>query len=268
MRAVPPPGVTPSVTLSPLEFDVVWSHLQLGPFPTVYRLLGHGETYEERDRLVAVAWDRLESRGLGGPTSLDRDLADLLRVLAAPRHEVDLRMNAQTGVVRALAGAVGDDAVVGVLRGGEFELSTTTPGSIVTALTALLPDHPHGHGPSVTLASTTFDAACKAAPDGSPKKLREALLERGMRPADAGQLAEALTDVSAMGQLGAAMLDGWGRRRRGSHVVAFVDSATGRYLLEAKPSNGEQWTTIAPTDASRIAGQVERLRGALAAEIE
>jgi len=250
-----------TTTLSRLEFDVIWEHLGLGPFPTVYRLLGHGQTYDERAHLVRQAWDALQARGVGGPMSLDQDLVHLLRIIARPAREVDARINCRGTVVRALAGSVGDDAAIGVLWSDGFRFAPVTPGGLSRAVVALLPDHPAGRGHSVSLSNRSFSSACEASGD-TARGLRAALTERGMRAADAEQLSDALDGVSGAGQFGVALLDRWGKRQRAGHVVAFVDSSTGRYLLESRPTLGgaERWTTIAPTDPVRLAGQIDRLR--------
>jgi hypothetical protein len=248
-----------SIELSRLEFDVVWQHLGLGAFPTVFRMLGHGRTETERLRLVDLAWQSLRAKGLGRHGDPHPMLAELLTVLSRPEREVDARMNHGESVVRALAGARDEFAAIGVLRAGAFHLSEITPGGLSRAVVALLPEHPAGSGTSVTMPSGLFTAACAASGD-DPVRLGAALAERGVREPDAGQLARALSDITGAGQFGAARLDRLGRRMRADHVVGFVDSASGRYLLEARPSAaGEQWTTIAPTDPIRLAGQIDRL---------
>jgi len=245
-------------TLSRLEFDVAWEHLRLGPFPTVYRMLGHGQTHEERTRLVEQAWQSLREKGLATP-GLQPELAATLRTLARPQRELDLRMGHRGREVRALAASIEDHAVIGVLD-VEFELSELTPGGLSRALVALLPQHPAGRGRSVTLSTRAFNEACAESSD-TAGGLREGLLRRGMRAEDAAQLAEALDAPFGGGQFGAAMLDRWGKRHRASHVMGFVDTASGRYLLESRASlgGGEQWTTIAPCDAAKLVSQIDRL---------
>lgn len=48
-----------TIELSTLEFDVLWEHLQLGPFPTVLEFDQHGFTRDERAELTAKAWESL-----------------------------------------------------------------------------------------------------------------------------------------------------------------------------------------------------------------
>lgn len=249
-----------SFTLSRLEFDVVWEHLRLGPFPTVYRMLGHGRTYDERARLVDEAWASLQAKGLGGPMSPDPLLAELLGVLAQPEREVDARMGHRGHEVRALAGVASERAALGVLDADSFWFAEITPGGLSRAVVGLLPDHTPGAGHSVTLSSASFQAACEAS-GGTVTGLRAALVERGMRPDDADQLADALDGPFGGGQFGAALRDRWGKRHRAGHVVGFVDTASGRYLMESKPSLGgaEQWTTIAPADLPRLTARIDRL---------
>jgi EspG family len=249
-----------SIELSKLEFDVVWQHLGLGAFPTVFRMIGHGRTEAERLRLVDQVWQSLDRKGIGRHGAPHPLLVEMLTVLSRPEREVDARMNHGELAVRALAGARDQLAAIGVLRAGTFRLSEITPGGLGRAVTALLPEHPAGTGISVALPSGLFAAACAASGD-DPARLRAAFAERGLRESDAEQLARAFAAIAGAGQFGAARLDRLGRRRRADHVVGFVDSAAGRYLLQSRPPapGGEQWITIAPTDPIRVAGQIDRL---------
>jgi EspG family len=261
--------VTAAWQVSKLEFDVVWEHLRLGPFPTVYRMLGHGQTHDERARLVEQAWTSLQAKGVGGAASLDPLLSELLTVLARPEREVDARFGHRGREVRALAGVAGERAALGVLDHDGFRLSDITPGGLSRAMVGLLPAHPAGEGHSVTLSSASFRAACEAS-GNTAKGLRATLIGRGLRPADADQLAEALDGAFSGGQFGAAMRDRWGRRHRAGYVVGFVDSPSGRYLLESQPALGgcEQWTTIAPTDPPRLAARIDQLLAGLGRAID
>jgi EspG family len=253
-------------TLSRLEFDVVWDHLKLGPFPTVYRIVGHGQTYDERARLVEQAWQSLRYKRIAAP-ALQPELTAMLQILAKPQHELDLRMGHRGKEVRALAGRREDHAAVGVLD-GEFRLSEVTPGGLSRALVALLPGHVAGKGHSVTVSSRAFEAACAESGDTSGG-LREGLLRRGVRFDDAAQLSEALEGPFGGGQFGAAMLDRWGKRHRAARVVGFVDTESGRYLLESRAAfgGGERWTTIAPADGAKLTAQVDRLLTELGQEL-
>lgn len=254
-------AVRPELALSRLEFDVVWEHLRLGPFPTVYRMFGHGQTHDERARLVAGAWEALEARGIGGPSTLDPLLVELLGVLAGPEREVDARFGHHGRETRALAGATGGRTALGVLAGGTFRFSRLTPGGLSRAIVRLLPEHAAGTGHSVTLSSRSFQEACGAS-GNTPKGLRAALIQRGLRADDAERLAHALDAPVGSGQFGVALRDRWGRRHRAPYVVAFADTASGRYLLESKPSAGggaELWTTVAPTDRPRLTARVDQL---------
>src|SRR5215470_19870512 len=101
---VVPVRLMESMELSRLEFDVVWQHLGLGAFPTVFRMMGHGRTEAERRRLVDQAWQSLRAKGLsrhGDPHPL---LVERLAVLSRPEREVDARMNHGELALRALAG--------------------------------------------------------------------------------------------------------------------------------------------------------------------
>ena len=88
MTAPPPLFVElegpPPITVSALEFDVVWEHLRLGALPLVVKVPSPGKTHEERADLEARAWADLEARGLGRPVEVHQDIEEMLGVLAKP----------------------------------------------------------------------------------------------------------------------------------------------------------------------------------------
>lgn len=251
------------IALSRLELDVLWEHLDLGAYPTVYRMIGHGETYEERLVLVDQAWASLAAKGLGERTAVNPVLTEFLTVLARPDRAVDARFSHGEQEVRALAGARGESGVLSVVDGDQVTCTEVTPGGLSRAMVGLLPEHPAGRGSSVNLPSAVFSAAC-AESGNTQQGLRNALIGRGVRGEDAQLLVDALDETVGGGQFGAAIRDRLDRRRRGSYVIGFVDSAAGRFLLTARKSGGgESWTTVSPTDPLRLTGQIDRLLGEL-----
>lgn len=258
---------SPVFEVTRLEYDVLWEHLRLGPFPTVYRVIGHGRTTDERNGLVRQAWSSLRARGLGAPASPHPALAELLGVLAQPQREVDARFGHRGAEVRALAAAAGPLAAVGILTADGFRFRGTTPGGLSRAVVSLLPTHRPGRGHSVSVSSTVLQAAC-ATSGNTAAGLRVALGDHGLRSGDADQLAAALDGAFGGGQFGAAMRDRWGRRRRAAQVVGFTDTASGRYLLQrSTAAGGEHWTTLAPTDQVRLAAGVDRLLAELGRQL-
>lgn len=242
------------LTLSALEFDVLWEHLRLDTMPLVLRVPSPGRTFTERRELVAGVWRDLEARGLGRSVGLDPRLEGLLRLLDGPEREIDGRFGVTRGV-RLLVAATGDDAVFAVLSKRGLTLAQAPPTGLAMQALSVLPAVGAGPGASVTLRADDVEAAAAAGP--SPEAFEAALCGRGVRAADAALLRTMVTQVRRQGQFGAAARNRWGHRRRAPHVVAFFDTAAGRYLqLRRTAPDGESWSTVSPADNRLLAQQL------------
>lgn len=238
------------VTISALEFDVLWEHLRLETMPLVLKVPSPGKTHAERAELERQAWTALEQRGLGRPVSLDPMLEDLLHLLNRPQHEVDGRLWLGRSV-RVLAAAKGQSAVLAVLDDDRLTLRPASSEGLPREALSVLPRLPAGPGHSVTLPSADLDAAAAAAT--TPDDLIAALTSRGVRAEDAKTLADMFRDASNRGQFGVAHRDKWGKRVRPDNVVAFFDTPAGRYIQLRRATPGQPpWSTIAPVDHRRL----------------
>ena len=250
---------TEPITLSALEFDVLWEHLRLGQLPLVVKVPSPGKTFEERARLEERAWADLEGRGLGRPVELNADIENILSVLAKPDREVDARAYAGGRHVRVLAAATDERAAVAELCDGEVRLRHASATGLPAAALAVLPPLAPGPGQSVTLRTEDFEAAARGA-EGTHEGFHKSLLEHGIRADDAGPLAEMIKDVAGTGNFGAAARDKFGRRRRADRVVSFFDTEDGRYVQIRRPApDGTQWTTISPADPRNLTHHVDEL---------
>jgi len=257
---------TEPITLSALEFDVLWEHLRLGNLPLVVKVPSPGKTFAERAQLEATAWADLEARGLGRPVEVNEDIAELLGVLAKPDREVDVRAFVGRHV-RVLAAAVGDDAAVVELSGETVTLRRASATGLPSAALAALPGAAAGPGQSVTLRTSDFEEAAREA-GGNRDAFGAALLAKGLRADDAAALAEMIKDVAHMGNLGAAARDKLGRRRRAERVVSFFDTEDGRYVQIRRPADdGTLWTTISPADVRKLTHHATELLAELTAEV-
>lgn len=257
---------TEPITLSALEFDVLWEHLHLGQLPLVVKVPSPGRTFEEREKLEQQAWSALESRGLGRPVEVHPHIEDILTLLARPEREVDVRAHSGRDV-RALAAAAGDAAAVAELSDGQVVLRHASPAGLASALLSSLTSEPAGPGQSVTLRTTDFEAAANAG-GGNRDGFRHALLAHGVRQDDATALAEMIKDVTGVGNFGAAARDRLGRRRRAERVVSFFDTEDGRYVQIRRPSqDGTLWTTISPADSRKLVHHVEELLDEILTEV-
>jgi hypothetical protein len=252
------------ISLSALEFDVLWEHLDLGEQPLILTVPSPGKTDEERAEFVQQAWSSMFGRGLGGPRSVHPELERLVRLLERPHREVDARVVGG----RAMAAAVGEEAVLATYAGDTVTVRATSASSLASTMTGLLPVAPAGPGRSVSLPTADFEAAAKAG--GADKvAFEQALYERGIRGDDVANLLEMIKDVTATGNFGCAMRDSLGKRRRAERVVAYFDTEDGRYANVRKPGvDGSLWTTLSPADTRRLTGHVQSMIDELAAQVE
>jgi hypothetical protein len=245
------------VTISALEFDVLWEHLRLETMPLVLKVPSPGKTHAERAELEHRVWADLERRGLGRPVALDPVLEDLLHLLNRPQHEVDGRVWLGRSV-RVLAAAKGQSGVLAVLDNDQLTLRAASSEGLPREALSVLPPLPAGPGHSVTLPSADLDAA--AAHATTPDDLENALRARGIRQQDAHTLAEMFRDADNRGQFGVASRDKWGKRVRQDRVVAFFDNPHGRYIQLRRATPGQQpWSTVSPVDSRRLIQHLEDL---------
>lgn len=245
------------ITISAVEFDVLWEHLRLGEMPLVLQVPSPGRTYTERRQLTAEVWQALERRGLGRRLEVDARLEQLLRLLENPDREIDGRFGATRGV-RLLVAATGDDAVFAVLSKRGLVLSEVAVTGLAREALSVLPVVGAGPGESITVRSANLDAA--AANATTPEEFELELCRQNLRLRDAGILRAMVTGVRRQGQFGASARNRWGHRRRAPHVVGFFDTDAGRYLqLRVTAEDGQTWSTISPADNRLLTQQLSDL---------
>lgn len=255
------------ISVSALEFDVLWEHLQLGPMPLVVKVPSPGKTYEERATLEQQAWSDLEARGLGRPVAVHPDIEYVLRLLARPEREVDARAWVDRNL-RLIVAADGDEAGYAVLSDDQLTLRRTSASGLASTAVGLLPSKPAGPGQSVSLRSEDFEAAANSA-GGTQDGFRAALRNRGIRGDDADTLADMINDVQGTGNFGAAARDRLDRRQRADRVVSFFDTEAGRYVQIRRASpDGNLWTTISPADSRKLVQHVDQLLSEIVRTVE
>lgn len=247
-------------TLSWLEYDFLWEHLELGRRPPILDINSHGRTFDERAELRAATWKSLAHKGFGEPGDIHPDLERCLRVLARPEWEVDgrLHLSADGPRTSVLLGSHGNRAAVGVLDADHLTVWPTSAAGLARAAVAELPAHPPGTGVSITLPAETLDT-CAARAGGDPDALLRALVSAGLGKDEARKIVEVTGQVVRFGHLGAAHTPRHGVRTRADHAVSFYDNPLGRYLFTRRPSGGALWVTLTPGSALTITRQVEEL---------
>lgn len=251
--------------LSRLEFDLCWEHLDLGEFPTILAINGHGERFEERRALHREAWESLEDKGYTDRGELDGALSGWMHMLARPEREVDarLRLDPAGPRVRALAAGVGRYAVLAVLTADEFTLREIDESALARSVVSLLPEHATPRARSVSLPAEVLDRAAAQAYESS-SRMENVLVDARIPRPDAHLVASVLGNVVRMGQFGAACRErphgGLGPRRRGPYAVSFYDTPEGRWQFTRRTSgDGREWSTLAPADHSRLTHSIAEL---------
>jgi hypothetical protein len=247
-------GLTARYVLSPVEFDVLWAGLQLGPTPVVLRLPSPGRTHAERRHIEADAWAALRHPGLTGPQGPQTGLVQLLRVLAGADRRLEVRAWS-TSAVRALAAGSGDTAALAV---HSDDAVTVGPcASLSSAATAVLPPLAPGPGRAANVPTASLVAALRSA---SGAGLRADLVDHGATAEEAGPLTRMLRGVRWRAQVGAVVADRWGSPRRCGQVLGILDGPRGRYLsTRSRSDDGADWTTVAPIDDRRLRHRVTAL---------
>src|SRR5262249_3655803 len=154
-------------------------------------------------------------------------------------------------------------AVFAVLSKRGLLLSEAPVTGLPNQALSVLPVVSAGPGESITIRSSTLDAA--ASTSMSPDDFELALCRHDVRIRDAGVLRTMVTGVRRQGQFGASATNRWGHRRRAPHVVGFFDTAGGRYLqLRAAGEDGQMWSTISPADNRLLVAQLTDLLNGVA----
>jgi ESX secretion-associated protein EspG len=249
--------------LSALEYDLVWTELDLGQMCYPLDVPSHGLTMEERARLRADNRRPMHDSGVLIDGEVDPELATMFRILANPTKTVDL-VGFSRGPLRAVAALGYDGAVLATLDDHGLAVRPIRDTALVSSIVGALPDMPAGEGQSM---SVPLDAMRNASavpgeedfgddPFGAEAELTEAdlLIKSGVPRSDALALAELAEGRIGGGQFGVSVAGRrGGRMRRAESMVTWFDTRRGRYLMF---SDGA-WVSLAPAGADRIAWRIE-----------
>lgn len=243
--------MTDTLVLSALEFDVAWEAERLPAKHVALDVPSPGTTHTERARLVEAAFDGLAARGLAKGGRVVPELADRLALLAYPQVSVDAWVWTDREIT-GLAAASGSQAMLGAVDKGEVWLIPARATALADAAVSIAGSGPAGPGRSISVPTDLLQDA-DARSQGDPKRLVTLLSERDIPLNEAQSLAAMVTGMAARGQFGAERTQRDQRRTRANRVVAFHDTADGRYLYLARPANdGRMWSTITPADNARV----------------
>lgn len=239
--------------LSAVEFDACWELLGLGERPAALGLPSPGRTHTERRKLLIGVLDGLRRRGLAS----DRPhpvIADVLGVLAHPRHEIDLRLG---GGRTALAAIAGNRGVVVARQGDQVWAAGLRAAEVVPRLVGFLGPMRPGAVRPVNIPADALDEALRlAGPRRSVWAVADELTLRGVPRADAASLARAFDEVRDFGQLSVSGIVE-GRRRRAPWSCGFHRSGTGWVATVRSAAPSGTTVSVFPVDAGRLAMRLE-----------
>lgn len=240
-------------TLSTVEFEVAWGHLELGPLPPVLDLPSAGRTPEERRLVVDRVLDGLRERGLADRHGLAPELTHALTVLARFSWAVDTRVIGET-VTRARGAVAGRQGVLAVAAGDRVAVRPVPEHAVVSELAALAGERAGTRADSVSVRAEALDAAAALA-DGDLRVLSDELVTRGERAVDARALARICAGAVGRGQFSVRATGRAGRQHTAPRVVGFHDTTTGRFLQLRR----DGWVTFTPASGTQLVTQVTAL---------
>lgn len=247
------------IQLSSAEFFLLWTGMGLGE-PPIPLEVGHiGRTRESRAAMTQSASAALAYRDLGTVDEPARDLAGILRTLAAGPTGVtiDLRVLGQGSPLVGAAAAAGGSAAVAARVDGEIRLGAVRPSALCGSLLGSLPPLAAGTNRPANVGAADYAHACVEGERDGVGGFVRVLHQAGLRPADASAFATALTTRRGGGQLGASR-----GGQRAASVVSWLDTDDGRYALRR---HGE-WITLTPADLPRLTAMADELLAELGAD--
>ncbi|WP_410633038.1 ESX secretion-associated protein EspG [Amycolatopsis sp. cmx-4-83] len=242
------------VILSHLEFDLLWADLGPGgPPPHPFDVAAHGRTHAERDDLGVRVFASLAEAGLTDGDDVSAELADLFTVLGSPTLSVDALVlgDAPWRLLAAVRDGMG---VLAVLDERDLVLEPLRPAGVVPAVVRMLGEKPPGPGEQLRLPRAAYAAAMDAYARSGYDAFERALVTAGITGRAVRPLATLATaERYAAGQLGA--IGPAGR----APVLAWFDTAAGRYAVTPEDAGGEPWVMVTPADVSWLADRLTRM---------
>ncbi|HEU5471738.1 MAG TPA: ESX secretion-associated protein EspG [Actinophytocola sp.] len=247
--------------------DILWADLELGTLPFPLQVSGHGDTAEERDRIRRAVYTELERRDLALYGRIGADLDYALRLLAAPTISIDLVALPELTdplPVRAVVAARGKRAVLAVQRELNLRLAMVRHSAIAASIVDLLPPNRYGPGPSVTLPAAQVSRAPARVGRHRRDEPGGAVLRTATRQADRTAEQRWLDTIMERpvlraGSFGLVLRDEHGKPQR-LPGFGFFDTDQGRYATSVSHGvDGEDWTTLAPSDNPRLAHRLNEL---------
>ncbi|MGH3517307.1 MAG: ESX secretion-associated protein EspG [Haloechinothrix sp.] len=256
-----------------MVFDFLWEDLRVGEQPYPLEVPSHGSTIDERRVLRQRALAEMSASGIRDAHGrLDPRLENGLALLSSGSLTVDAVHipEFKEPSVTMLAATNGTAAVLATQDADGIWVRSIYPEALASEVIALLPQGRRGTERSVTMSR---DDALRTAPAQVPVPARAADADDARTPAfgfrrpartrtplserTAGDPRQDYAQLLGQprlrgGQIAANSRDEVGMRRR-SPVLAWFDTASGRYLsLSRTGPDGHEWVTISPADAKTL----------------
>lgn len=195
----------------------------------------------------------LTEAGLTDGDAVDPGLADLFVLLGAPALSVDALVLGEAPW-RLLAAVRGPAGVLAVLDERDLVLEPMRAADLVPAVTRMLGALPPGPGEQLRLPRAAYAAAMDAYAQSGYDAFERTLGAAGITGRSIRPLATLVTaERYAAGQLAAT-----GPAGR-TPVLAWFDTAAGRYAVTPENVGGEPWVMVTPADDAWFADRVTRL---------
>ncbi|WP_020669738.1 ESX secretion-associated protein EspG [Amycolatopsis nigrescens] len=264
---------------TPVAFDFLWEAMGIGEIPYPLNVRSHGATEDERIALRQRVNIELQARGIRDEHGrLEPQVEDWLVTLARPTTSIDALHipDYQAPPIGILAASDGKNGVVAIQDANGIWIRPAFAEGLASAVVDLLPPGKRGTEASITLPleealrTAPIRVAVSAAgqqPDAEDaKKRRErARTPLSERETDPRQAYAQLSGQPRLrgGQLAANSRSATLGSRQRSPVLAWFDTATGRYLsLSRAGTDGREWVTISPADPKTLRMRLgEMLRG-------
>jgi EspG family len=238
------------IQLSSTEFFLLWTAMGLGEPPVPLEVTHIGRTSQSRAQMAEEASEALEARALGTVHQPARDVALVLRQLAAAGLTLDLRVLGEGSPLVGYATAGDRGAAAAARVDGEIRLGSVRPTAVASSLLASLPPMRPGTGRPANIPVADYENACAEAAREGVTGFTRVLHDAGVRQQEVSVLAQALTTRRGGGQLGASY-----KGARAPGLLTWLDAEDGRYALRRHGA----WLTVTPADLPRLTEMAEEM---------
>lgn len=270
---------SPQEFFTPQSFDFLWEAAGLGEMPYPLRVRSHGATVDERSLLRERTHNELKARGLRDHFGrLEPHVEDWFAVLARPTLSIDALHipDFRAHPIGILAASDGSRGVVATQTADGIWVRPTIPDGLASTVVDMLPAGKRGTEASITLpvdeALNIQPSRVPVTPDGDEAKpAKGSKSVRRTRTSLSDQVADPRESYARIagqprlrgGQLAANTFSEVNGRRR-SPVLAWFDTASGRYLsLSRAGTDGREWMTVAPADSKTLRTRLGEMVAAL-----